>query len=94
MEGVCRTHGAFAIRMKSDVVCWTEGKNEQKYAIQPGTYCGLIMLFSIRNGEPLAIINDGVLQHMRVGGKAGLGVKYLSRPDSSVAGSIGSGGHG
>lgn len=92
MEGVCRTYGVFAIRMKSDVVCWPEGQNEQKYCIQPGTYCGLVMLFSIKNGEPLAIINDGVLQHMRVGGGAGLGVKYLARPNSSVVGIIGSGG--
>ncbi len=92
MEGVCRTYGVFAIRMKSDIVCWPEGQNEQKYCIQPGTYCGLVMLFSIKNGEPLAIINEGVLQHMRVGGGAGLGVKYLSRPDSSVVGIIGSGG--
>jgi alanine dehydrogenase len=38
------------------------------------------------------MINDGILQHYRVGGGAGLGVKYLSRPDSSVVGMIGSGG--
>ena len=50
------------------------------------------MLFSINNGEPLAIINDGVLQHMRVGACAGLGAKYLAREDSCVVGIIGSGG--
>jgi len=92
MEGVCRTYGVFAIRMKSDVVRWPEGQNEQKFCIQPGTYCGLVMLFSTRNGEPLAMINDGILQHFRVGGGAGLGVKYLSRPNSSIVGIIGSGG--
>ncbi len=92
MEGVCRTYGVFAIRMKSDIVCWPEGQNEQKFCMQPGTYCGLVMLFSTRSGEPLAILNDGILQHMRVGGGAGLGVKYLSRPDSSIVGIIGSGG--
>jgi alanine dehydrogenase len=92
MEGVCRTYGVFAIRMKSDVVRWPEGQNEQKFCIQPGTYCGLVMLFSTHNGEPLAMINDGILQHFRVGGGAGLGVKYLSRPDSNIVGIIGSGG--
>jgi alanine dehydrogenase len=92
MEGACRSYGVFAIRMKSDVVRWPEGQNEQKFCMQPGTYCGLVMLFSTRNGEPLAIMNDGILQHMRVGGGAGLGVKYLSRPDSSIVGIIGSGG--
>jgi hypothetical protein len=38
------------------------------------------------------MINDGFLQHMRVGGGAGLGVKYLSRADSHVVGMVGSGG--
>ena len=50
------------------------------------------MLFSTNNGEPLAIINDGIIQHMRVGGGAGLGVKYLAREDAEVVGIIGSGG--
>jgi alanine dehydrogenase len=92
MEGVCSTYGVFAIRMKSDIVCWPERENELKYCIQPGTFCGLIMLFSTKDGAPLAIINDGVLQHMRVGACAGLGVKYLAREDASVVGMIGSGG--
>jgi alanine dehydrogenase len=50
------------------------------------------MVFSTRNGEPLAIINDGIIQHMRVGGCAGLGAKYLSREDSAIVGIFGSGG--
>jgi alanine dehydrogenase len=33
-----------------------------------------------------------LLQHVRVGGGAGLGVKYLSRRDSEIVGMIGSGG--
>jgi len=92
MEGASRKIGVFAIRMKSDIVYWPNGDTEEKYCIRPGTYCGLVMVFSIRNGEPLAILNDGVLQHMRVGGCAGLGVKYLAREDASVVGMFGSGG--
>jgi ornithine cyclodeaminase/alanine dehydrogenase-like protein (mu-crystallin family) len=92
MEGASRKIGVFAIRMKSDVVYWPDGVTEEKYCMQPGTYCGLVMVFSVRNGEPLAIINDGVLQHMRVGACAGLGAKYLARPDASVVGVFGSGG--
>ena len=41
---------------------------------------------------PLAIINDGLIQHMRVGACAGLGAKYLSRQDSCDIGIFGSGG--
>jgi alanine dehydrogenase len=94
MEGA--NDGYFAIRMKSDIITWPKnasgGWTEDKYCREPGTYCGLVFLLSTRNGEPLAFINDGVLQHMRVGGGAGLGVKYLSRADSHVVGMIGSGG--
>ncbi len=92
MEGASRKIGVFAIRMKSDVVHWPDGITEEKYCIRPGTFCGLVMVFSVRNGEPLAIINDGLLQHLRVGGCAGLGAKYLSRPDAAVIGIFGSGG--
>ncbi len=95
MEGVSRQQGIFAIRMKSDKLDWRqegEFQTEEKYCIEPGTYCGLIFLFSTRTGEPLAMMNDGYLQHMRVGAAAGLGCKYLARPNSHVLAMIGSGG--
>jgi alanine dehydrogenase len=94
MEGA--NDGVFAIRMKSDVVHWPRDEagnwTEEKYAVAPGTYCGLVLLVSTRTGEPLAFLNDGVLQHMRVAGGAAIGAKYLSRPDSQVVGMLGSGG--
>jgi alanine dehydrogenase len=94
MEGASSQY--FAIRMKSDIVSWPKtddgGWTEEKHCIEPGTYCGLIFLLSTKNGEPLALINDGLLQHFRVGGGAGIGTKYLSREDSEVVGLIGSGG--
>jgi ornithine cyclodeaminase/alanine dehydrogenase-like protein (mu-crystallin family) len=92
MEGASRSFETFAIRMKSDMLEWPEGKTVEKYCVEPGTFCGFVMVFSTRNGEPLAIINDGIIQHMRVGGCAGLGAKYLSREDSSTVGIFGSGG--
>jgi alanine dehydrogenase len=86
----------FAIRMKSDIVTWPKDKSgnwtEEKYCVEPGTFCGLILLISTKNAAPLAFINDGILQHMRVGGGAGIGAKYLSREDSHVVGMLGSGG--
>jgi ornithine cyclodeaminase/alanine dehydrogenase-like protein (mu-crystallin family) len=92
MEGASRSFESFAIRMKSDMLEWPDGKTVEKYCVQPGTYCGFVMVFSTRNGEPLAIINDGIIQHMRVGACAGLGVKYLAREDSKTVGIFGSGG--
>src|SRR5262249_32653633 len=94
MEGA--NDGYFAIRMKSDVVTWPRSADghwrENKYCVAPGNFMGLILLLSTRNGEPLAFINDGILQHMRVGGGAGIGARHLSRKDASVVGMLGSGG--
>jgi ornithine cyclodeaminase/alanine dehydrogenase-like protein (mu-crystallin family) len=94
MEGGS-TRGYFAIRMKSDVVWYDEyggTRTQEKYCVRPGLFCGLVWLFSIENGEPLAIINEGYLQHMRVGADSGLGAKYMARKDAEVLGMIGSGG--
>lgn len=87
--------GYFAIRMKSDVLYESEYQGThtlEKYCIQPGTFCGLIFLFRVDNGEPLALINDGYLQQMRVGADSALGVKYMAREDAGVIGMFGSGG--
>src|SRR5438067_3344369 len=94
MEGGS-TAGYFAIRMKSDVVYETEyngAVTQEKYCSRPGLFCGLILLTSIENGEPLAFLNDGHLQHMRVGGDGGIGVKYMANEDTEVVGMFGSGG--
>lgn len=94
MEGT--NGGFFAICMKSDIIHWPRDEEgnwtEEKYCREPGTYCGLILLISTENGEPLAIINDGALQYLRVGAGAALGAKHLSRADSGTVGMIGSGG--
>ena len=93
-EGV--SDGVLAVRLKSDVITWpvaADGsRTEQKYCVEPGTYCGLVLLFSTGNGAPLAMMNDGHLQHMRVGGAAGIGTKLLARADAADVGMIGSGG--
>lgn len=95
MEGGSSVSGYFAIRMKSDIVYEQEYagvKTEEKYCLRPGLFCGLILLVNIQTGEPLALMNDGYLQHMRVGADAGIGVKYMAREDSKTIGMLGSGG--
>lgn len=95
MTGGAKRGGFVVARMLSDIVSWPGKKGEQrenKHCIQPGTYCGLLFMFNAADGMPAALINDGFLQHMRVAGGAGLGVKYLARRDSHVVGMIGSGG--
>jgi len=96
MASIVRSRGIFALRMKSDIMYTQEhddgGVTLEKYCVQPGTYCGLVMLFSIANAEPLAIINDGVIQHARVAATSAVASRYLARPDSSTIGMLGSGG--
>src|SRR5437763_6423409 len=94
MEGGS-TAGYFAIRMKSDIIYETEYNGvltQEKYCKKPGLYCGLILLTSIENGEPLAFIKDGHLQHMRGAGDGGIGVKYMANEDAEVVGMLGSAG--
>jgi len=96
MAGVYPKAGMFALRMKLDIHYQTEdaagNRTAEKYSTQPGTYCGLVMLASTENAEPLAIMPDGVIQHLRVGATAGMAARYLARADSHVLGVIGSGG--
>jgi alanine dehydrogenase len=92
MSGACRSYGVVAVRIKSDIVSWPDGRTQEKYCIEPGTYSGIILLYSITNGEPLALLQDGYLQHVRVGAAAGIGADLMARPDADTLGLIGSGG--
>lgn len=95
MEGGSSDMGYFAIRMKSDIVYQTEyagALTTEKYCVQPGLFCGLILLVRVENGEPLALINDGYLQHFRVGADSAIGAKHVAREDAHVIGMLGSGG--
>jgi alanine dehydrogenase len=89
------TSGYFAIRMKSDIIYEQEyngATTQEKYCMRPGLYCGLILLTDSRTGEPLAILNDGIIQLMRAAADAAIGVNLMARPDARVVGMIGSGG--
>lgn len=95
MEGGSSLSGYFAIRMKSDVIYEQEYggvRTQEKYCLRPGLFCGLILLTSVRTGEPLAILNDGELQHLRVGADSGIGAKLMAKKSAEVVGMLGSGG--
>ncbi len=94
MEGGS-TAGYFAIRMKSDVVYEREyegARTREKYCSRPGRYCGLVFLTDVETGEPLAIINDGILQHLRVAADSAIGTGLMAREDCGTLGLLGSGG--
>lgn len=95
MEGADRRLGVVAIRMKSDMNEWQTAygmKRGEKWASAPGKFCGLVLLFSAHNGELLAILNDGLIQHLRVGATSGVAARYMARPEASTLGILGSGG--
>lgn len=94
MEGGS-TGGYFAIRMKSDIVYEREYagvRTQEKYCSRPGRYCGLILLTDVQTGIPLAIINDGHLQHLRVAADSAIGADLMAREDCRTLGMLGSGG--
>jgi alanine dehydrogenase len=95
MDGVIPKLGIGAIRINSDIITFPKVGNNirrEKVPAAPGArYTGLVLLFSTENGEPLAILPDGVMQRMRVGAANGLGVKYLARKDTRSVGILGTG---
>jgi alanine dehydrogenase len=94
MIGSSRSYGVLAVRLKSDVLSWSGDSVGRStwYCVRPGVFSGVIILYSIRNGEPLALINDGYLQHMRVGAGAGICTDVLARKDAKRVAVLGSGG--
>ncbi|MEU6006684.1 hypothetical protein [Streptomyces sp. NPDC047453] len=95
MEGGSARSGYVAIRMKSDVLTETGPpghRTQEKYCVRPGMFCGLVLLLDARTGEPVALLNDGLLQHLRVGADSAIGVRLGAREDARVLGLLGSGG--
>ena len=69
-----------AIRINSDIIHWpTIAGNPRRVKIPAAAqhWVGLIYLFDTTSGMPVAILPDGVLQHLRVGATSGLAAKYL-----------------
>ena len=95
MDGVAPKLGVGAVRINSDIITWPKRGNnlrrEKVPAAPNNRYVGLVLLFSVENGEPLAILPDGVMQRMRVGAANGLAIKYLARRNATSIGILGSG---
>lgn len=108
MSGICLRAGVVAVRIKSDVVGWDSEGVESKFCVRPGLYSGVVIVYSVSDGRPLALLQDGIIQHVRLGAAIGLGIGALfgpeavsdeispvasgSRPTPLVVGLVGSGG--
>lgn len=93
--GAIRDPPRLAFRFKSDVTEWIErddGTTREKFNVERGTFMGFVLLFDTSTGELLGLMNDGVVQHVRVGATAGVGCAQFARADADSVGLIGSGG--
>lgn len=101
IHGGVKRLGLVALRIKSDFHRNAFDRREipagqsvptslSKGAGAEGKFCGLVYLFDARSGAPLAILNDGYLQHVRVGASAGVAAKYLARDDADTLCLLGS----
>ena len=95
MEGGSANTGYFAIRFHSNVLHQAEYEGVETHemvAVRPGMVMGMVLLIDTNNAEPLALINDGLLQRMRVGADSAIGAELMARDDAQVVGILGSGG--
>jgi ornithine cyclodeaminase/alanine dehydrogenase-like protein (mu-crystallin family) len=96
MAAVWPRHSIFALRQKLDIHYRREHADGfvtiDKFAVAPGSYCGIVLLVSTANAEPLAFVNDGVLQHLRVAACGAVAGRYMAPEKSETLAIIGSGG--
>ncbi len=95
MDGSLPRHGIHILRLTSDHIFETSFKGitrREKLPTGPGNkFCGLVVLFSLHTLEPLAILQDAVLNRMMIGATSGIAAKYMSRPDSRNMALLGAG---
>jgi ornithine cyclodeaminase/alanine dehydrogenase-like protein (mu-crystallin family) len=93
MGGVIRG-GVQALRINSDILRHPEIGGVRRRVKDPaagGRWVGLVYLFDPGTGMPLAIMPDGVIQHLRVGATNGLAARYLGPAEVTEAALIGTG---
>jgi alanine dehydrogenase len=91
MDGSLPGDGVHALRLTSDLTVERDGRKVKMPAAPGGRYVGLVLLFDLERLAPLAIVQDGYLQRMRVGATSALAAKLLARPGARTAGVIGAG---
>ncbi len=89
------SRGIHILRITSDrmAIRRADGRERRtKLAAGPGgTYCGLIMLFSTETLEPLAILQDALLNRWMVGATSAIAARALANPSPRRMALIGAG---
>ncbi|HLI27780.1 MAG TPA: ornithine cyclodeaminase family protein [Chloroflexota bacterium] len=96
VEGGSERLGTMALRVTSDVLrAETAGGVERRIKVPAapgGQFLGLVLLFSTEHGGLLAILPDGVIQHLRVGATSALAAREMAPPAARTVGLLGAGG--
>jgi len=96
LTGAIRDPPRLTFRFKSDVLRWEDdgqgNQVEKTHNGEPGRFMGFILLLDTSSGELLALLNDGIIQHYRVGATVGVACDHLAREDAETVGVLGSGG--
>ena len=85
------------LRFLTDKLFWEERHGNFRRNRTPGTRRahsvtrGLLLLFSVENGDLLALVSEGHIRNLRVGAAAGLAARYLAKPGASTVGVLGTG---
>ncbi|MDE3075557.1 MAG: ornithine cyclodeaminase family protein [Chloroflexota bacterium] len=95
-EGGTVSAGVWALRITSDmtgVEKMVDGSFRRRLLpVATGNrYVGFIVLFDLERLEPIAIIDDSVIQKYRVAATSALGIRRLAPQDAEVAGLFGAG---
>jgi len=95
MDGMIPLYEVAATRLCSDVISWDPGPHgvrKEKHPKAPGgKWVGLIILFSTKTGEPLAMMPDGVIQSQRVACTNAIAARHMAAADADTLGLIGAG---
>jgi alanine dehydrogenase len=95
MDGMIPLYEVAATRLCSDVISWDSGPagvRKEKHPKAPGgKWVGLILLFSTKTGEPLAIMPDGVIQSQRVACTNAIAARHMATENADTLGLIGAG---
>src|SRR5690348_18057572 len=91
MDGSLPRLGVHALRLTSDLTDERDGKRVKIPAAPGDRYVGLVLLFDLDQLAPVAIVQDGYLQRVRVGATSALAADRLARRDAHVVGLIGAG---
>ncbi len=93
IPGAVPSSGVAALRYDSIVVRErvVDGLKRMDYPYPARRSWGFVLLFSLEDAQPLAIIHDFSLSSIRVGATTGVATRALSREDSRVVGLFGSG---